>query len=105
MENSLMSTRQETNKAAPKNIRHRSGTPIPKSRSLGIASVGQARPFAQFAANDAKIERPRSKPRMKMYGVSFAASTRIFFISEASGFHLPVFLFLPKKTPYTDERI
>src|SRR5260221_14668348 len=99
MENSLMSTRQETNRAAPKNARQSSGTRISKSRSLGIANVGQSRPFAQFAANDARIERPRSNPRIKMYGVSFAASARIFFVSESSGFHLPVFSLLPKNTP------
>src|SRR5271157_2769132 len=99
MENSLMSTRQETNKAAQKNTRPSRGTLISKSRSLGIARVGHTRPFAQFAANEAKIERPSSSPRMKMYGVSFAARASIFFVSGASGFHLFVFSLLPKNTP------
>src|SRR5271167_1475449 len=104
MENSLMSTRHETNKAVAKNSRPSRGTRISKSRSLGIASVGQTRPLAQFAANEAKIESPSNSPRIKMYGVSFAATARIFFVSGASGFHLPVFSLLPKNTPYAVER-
>src|SRR4029077_3828255 len=76
-----------------------------KYSSLGTTSGDPPTCFAQFARYEANTERARSSPRMKIYGVIFAAITSTVLDKEASGFHLPVFSLLAKNTPYAVEAI
>src|SRR5580692_2748573 len=99
MENSLMFTRQDTNRATPRKSRQSKGTRISKYLNVGALKVETFAPRTQIARKEASSDKPRRRPRMKMYGVSLAAMARIFLEKGASGFHLLVFSLLPKKTP------